>query len=107
MQRCTQWTLSVSIPAWRFPAGRGKRSASTRVAWDRVVGGGAASRWCEIVGQVVGIASISVWLALTVYFMSRAATPNATDAGNFFLAFAGVTVIFILIMSYWRRLFGD
>lgn len=57
------------------------------------------------VGQVVGVASISVWLALTVYFMSRAATPNATDSGNWFLAFAAITVIFIAIMTYWRRVF--
>ncbi|HWE64246.1 MAG TPA: hypothetical protein VHB98_21250 [Chloroflexota bacterium] len=58
------------------------------------------------IGQAVGVAAISVWLALTVYFMSRASTPNATDAGNYFLAFAAATVIFIVLMTYWRRFFG-
>jgi len=42
----------------------------------------------DVLGQVVGIASISVWLAFTVYFMSRAAEPNVSDSGNWFVAFA-------------------
>jgi hypothetical protein len=60
----------------------------------------------DFLGQVVGVAAIAVWLALTVYFMSRAATPNATDSGNWFLAFAVVTVVFIALMTYWRRIFA-
>jgi hypothetical protein len=58
-------------------------------------------------GQAVGAVCIPVWIALTVYFMSRVATPNAADAGNYFLAFAITTVIFIVIMTYWRRLFAE
>lgn len=60
-----------------------------------------------ILGQAVGVASISLWLALTVYGLSRASTPNASDAGNWFLYFAIVTVAFVLVMTYWSRLFGE
>lgn len=60
-----------------------------------------------ILGQAIGVASVSVWLALTVYFMSKAATPNASDAGNWFLWFALVTVGFVLIMTFWSRAFGE
>jgi hypothetical protein len=59
------------------------------------------------IGQAVGVATIPAWVAFTVYAMSRASTPNATDAGNWFLAFAIVTVVFIAIMTFWRRVFGD
>ena len=60
-----------------------------------------------VLGQAVGVASVSIWLSLTVYFMSRAATPNATDAGNYFMYFALVTVVFVAIMTFWSRLFGE
>lgn len=61
----------------------------------------------DIVGQAVGVASISVWLAFAVYFMSRAAVPNASDSGNWFVGFALLTVAFLAIMTYWKRIFGD
>lgn len=60
-----------------------------------------------ILGQAVGVASVSVWLSLTVFFMSKAAVPNASDAGNWFLYFALITIAFILIMTFWRRFFGE
>lgn len=59
------------------------------------------------IGQVVGIASIPLWLALTVYFMSRASVPNATDSGNWFVAFAATTLVFVAIMTFWRRFFAE
>jgi EamA domain-containing membrane protein RarD len=60
-----------------------------------------------VVGQAVGVVSIACWLAFAVYFMSRAAEPNASDAGNWFLGFVLLTVAFILVMTFWRRFFGD
>jgi hypothetical protein len=60
-----------------------------------------------ILGQVVGVASISLWLALTVFFMSKASTPNAPDAGNWFFYFASVTIAFVLVMTFWSRIFGE
>jgi len=60
-----------------------------------------------ILGQAVGVASIGLWLPLTVYFMARASEPNVTDAGNWFLAFALLNIAFIAIMAYWRRFFAQ
>ncbi len=56
-------------------------------------------------GQLVGVVSIPLWLASSVYFMSRAADPTATDTGNWFAAFVIVTVLFVGIMSFWNRVF--
>jgi len=60
-----------------------------------------------VLGQAVGIASISSWLGLTVFCMSKAATPNASDSGNWFILFALITCAFIAIMAFWRRMFGE
>jgi hypothetical protein len=58
-------------------------------------------------GQLVGVIAIPLWLGMTVYFMSRAAEPNATDAGNWFAGFVVFTVIFIGLMAFWGRIFRD
>jgi ABC-type nickel/cobalt efflux system permease component RcnA len=58
-------------------------------------------------GQVVGVISIPLWLGSSVYFMSRAADPTATDTGNWFAAFVIVTLVFVGIMSFWNKLFRE
>jgi len=59
------------------------------------------------IGQAVGVVSITVWLALSVYFLSRASEPNVTDGGNWFLYFALLTIAFVAVMSYWSRFFSE
>ncbi|HEY8287401.1 MAG TPA: hypothetical protein VIJ28_23685 [Chloroflexota bacterium] len=59
------------------------------------------------IGQTVGVVCIPLWLGMTVYFMSRAATPNASDAGNWFIGFVLLTVLFIAIMVFWKRVFDQ
>lgn len=61
----------------------------------------------SIVGQGVGVVSIAAWLSLSVYAMSRAADATATDQGNWFVAFVLLTLLFVAIMAFWRRAFGD
>jgi|GEM_PF-1340510 len=61
----------------------------------------------EFLGQAVGVVSIASWLGATVYFMSRAATPNAQDIGNWFAFFVIITVLFIGVMAFWRRAFDE
>jgi hypothetical protein len=58
-------------------------------------------------GQAVGVVSIPLWLGSSVYFMSRAASPTATDTGNWFAAFVIVTVAFAGLMSFWSRIFRE
>jgi len=60
-----------------------------------------------ILGQAVGVASISVWLSLTVLFMSKAAVTSDPNQGNWFLYFALTTIVFVLVMTFWRRFFGE
>jgi hypothetical protein len=59
-----------------------------------------------VVGQAVGVVCIPLWVGMTVYFMSRAATPNATDAGNWFVGFVALTVLFVAVMVFWDRVFA-
>jgi hypothetical protein len=59
------------------------------------------------IGQTVGVVSIALWLGMAVYFMSRAAVPNATDTGNWFAGFVVFTVLFVGVMAFWKRLFDD
>jgi hypothetical protein len=59
----------------------------------------------DIIGQAVGIVCIPLWLGMTVYFMSRASATGATDAGNWFVGFVALTLVFIAIMVYCRRFF--
>ena len=60
-----------------------------------------------LIGQVVGVVSIPLWLGMTVYFMSRAAVANAPDAGNWFVGFVLLTVLFLVVMTYWNRFFAS
>jgi hypothetical protein len=60
----------------------------------------------DVLGQTVGVVAIASWLGLVVYCMSRAATPNATDSGNWFILFALITVVFVGMMAYWKRVFA-
>ncbi len=57
------------------------------------------------IGQAIGVVCIPLWIGAVVYFMSRAATPNASDAGNWFVGFVVLTVVFIAIMTFWGRFF--
>ena len=59
------------------------------------------------VGQAVGVMCIPIWIGVTVYSMSRASTPNATDAGNWFVGFVVLTVAFVAVMVYWDRIFVE
>ncbi len=59
----------------------------------------------DIIGQAIGIVCIPLWLGMTVYFMSRASATGATDAGNWFVGFVVLTLVFIAIMVYWGRVF--
>jgi hypothetical protein len=59
------------------------------------------------IGQTVGVVSIAAWLGMAVYFLSRAAEPNAADAGNWFAGFVVFTVLFVGIMAFWKRVFDD
>lgn len=61
----------------------------------------------SVVGQGVGVLSIAAWLGMAVYFMSRAADYTATDQGNWFVGFVLFTLVFIAVMAFWRRYFGD
>ena len=58
-------------------------------------------------GQAVGVISIPLWLGGSVYFMSRAADPTATDTGNWFAYFIVATVVFLGIMAFWNRVFRE
>jgi hypothetical protein len=44
---------------------------------------------------------------MAVYFMSRAADITATDQGNWFVGFVLLTIVFIAVMTFWRRFFGE
>ena len=61
----------------------------------------------SVVGQAVGVVSIAAWLGMAVYFMSRASDTSASDQGNWFVGFVVLTLVFIAIMTFWRRGFGD
>ncbi len=61
----------------------------------------------SILGQTVGVVSIAAWLGMVVYFMSRAADATATDQGNWFVGFAVLTLVFVAIMAFWRRVFAE
>jgi ABC-type nickel/cobalt efflux system permease component RcnA len=69
--------------------------------------GGAGSVLRDVLGQVVGVVSIALWLGMTVYFMSRAADPTATDTGNWFAGFVVLTIVFVGVMAFWRRAFDQ
>ena len=60
-----------------------------------------------VLGQAVGVVSTALWLGMSVYFMSRAADPKATDTGNWFAGFVVFTILFIAVMVFWKRLFDD
>ena len=60
-----------------------------------------------LMGQLVGIISIPLWLGGSVYFMSRAADPTATDTGNWYGYFIIITILFVGLMSFWNKIFRD